>query len=147
MCFTAWEMREEACPPPILWSPPALLMHGLPTPFTLHSRHPHLFNCPPHCGHCPFKPPPILHLHSPIKVDLKCSLFHEVLPDPPIHRDSASFGHLWDFAHISLVTLVTHCDSQLGSVYVCLSHPSLWSRRSSRTLTSSFLCPFPVPGM
>lgn len=80
----------------------------------------------PHCGHCPFKPPPILHqqkLHSPIKVDLKCSLFHEVLPDPPIHRDSASFGHLWDFAHIYLVTLVTHRDSQLG--YVCVFIASL----------------------
>lgn len=139
-------MRAESCPPlcgpHLFFSCMVSLLPSLSTPGIL------TCSIAPHCGHCPFKPPPILHqqkLHSPIKVDLKCSLFHEVLPDPPIHRDSASFGHLWGFAYIYLVTLVTHCDSQFGYVCVCLSHPSLWSRRSSRTLTSSFLCPFPVP--
>lgn len=39
--------NEGRIVPSTLWSPPAFLMHGLPTPFTLHSRHPYLFNCPP----------------------------------------------------------------------------------------------------
>lgn len=42
-------------------------------------------------GCCPCNPPPILHqqkLHPSIKVDLKCSLFHEAFPEPPPNRQS-----------------------------------------------------------
>lgn len=79
-----------------------------------------------HCDYHLIHPPPALYqqkFHSNIKVNLKCSLFHEDFSEPTTHRKSLLPPNSGVILPISLLRPFPHSDSQLGYACMCLFIP------------------------